>query len=255
MTFKQQQLNKTNLNNYKKYILMVDTETVGNIDSCLPYDISVKVYNLQKKQVVFQQTYIIKELFENKVLMSTAYFACKIPFYENELNNYSKNFILLDSKNVLEELNKIIALYNISIMSAYNSNFDYNTINRLYDLAQVKNKFKNLLQLDIWQLVLEYFELDKNTFNNYKNFAKSNNLVTEKGTNYQSNVESLTKWLSQNINFIEHHTGLSDIANEIDILNWVVNRYKKLNLKCLYKLNKPLEKRKYFFKNGLLNVE
>ena len=68
-----------------KYI-MLDTETANSIDDPLCYDIGFAV--IDEDGVVYEEhSYVVAEIFMDKELMSSAYFANKIPQYMEQLEN------------------------------------------------------------------------------------------------------------------------------------------------------------------------
>jgi hypothetical protein len=55
----------------------------------------------------------------------------------------------------------------------------------------------------------------------YKKFARENNLITEKGY-YKMSVESVSKFIYNNADFVEKHLGKDDNKHELELLNCVM---------------------------------
>jgi hypothetical protein len=62
---------------------------------------------------------------------------------------------------------------------------------------------------------------------NYKTFARENKLITEKGY-YKMSVESVSKFIYNNAEFVENHLGKDDNKHELELLNYVMGIGAKL---------------------------
>ena len=77
------------LDKRKKYIMVLDVETTNNdmtskFNDGLVYDIGFGIYDLKGKAYC-ERSYCIKEIFEDKSLMNSAYYREKLPIYYKEL--------------------------------------------------------------------------------------------------------------------------------------------------------------------------
>ena len=254
-----------NLQKYKKLLLFVDTETIGDLskgEKAYPYDISYLVFDLDKARKKAKETddineiieagtveklsMINKDIFDNEYLMNSAFYRNKIPFYKWHLSNDKENYQKMELYEILERLNSIKKKYRLSTMVAYNSSFDYNSVNNLYEInTQIKkNEYKKLYQIDLWNITLQMFKNSKS----YKEFCKQNNLITESGKNYLTNAETFYKYMSKKLKFVEHHTGLKDIMIELEMFVMLCPYIKG------YKLDSQIDK-KIFWKGGAYNIE
>jgi hypothetical protein len=66
----------------------------------------------------------------------------------------------------------------------------------------------------------------------YKKFCESNNLLTATGR-LSASAENLYKFISQNADFVESHTGLEDVEIEAQIFLYCRKQHKKMR-KNLY---------------------
>lgn len=195
--------------------LMIDTETTNDIDNPIVYDIGFSVVDKNGK-VYKTYSFVVAETFiEEKNLMKLAYFADKIPLYENDIKNGSR--VLKRFYNIRKILCETIKEYNIKKVVAHNSHFDYNALN-LTQRWFTSSKYRYFFPfgIEIWdtlKMSREIFSNDKD----YTNFCQRNNYTTKYGKNRYT-AEILYRYLTNNNDFIESHTGLEDTLIEKEIL-------------------------------------
>lgn len=226
----------------ERYLLFVDIETIGSIyylDSCLPFDISYKVYDNINRTVVEEHCILIKRFFNNQYIMYTSFSGSKYDLYKQKLNDRElvSKYSLNSPTSASQRLAKVIQKYNIGIMVGHNAKFDYTTLNKFYNEFRAYNPIQ---ELDI----LDTIEIAKKLTNSkeYKNFCKSNKdildntkksrkLITDSGR-VRTTAEAIYCFISNNPDYVEEHTGLQDIDIEIAIYNYCIDRYaiKRANL-------------------------
>ena len=245
-----------NLSKAKRNMLLFDTETIGDItkgEKAFPYDISF--INIFKREITHQVAYINKDIFDNDYLMNNAFYKNKIPFYNEKLatdNNYKK----VNDKELLLNLNKFIKDNNIKYFLAFNVKFDYNSINNLYEKVGIKNEFSKLRLIDIWKIATDMLILFSPLYESYMLFCYKNNYITESGKNVKTSAEVFNRWINNDINFIESHTGLEDTYCEYNILLKLLWYYEKETGKSYYyKLDSVFSPQGTIFKNGIFNIE
>lgn len=240
MKNKNQKLWAINLDTYKKHVLLIDIETIGDItkgDKAFPFDISYMVYDNINDKVIENKSLIISDIYNNKFLMEMCYYKHNIPFYNDKLEQDS-NYVLTSGINAINELKKVIKRYNISLMVAYNGDFDYQGINNLCELLEVKSPIKKLNVLCLWYYT---FNLVKNS-KIYVAFCEKHNLKSASGKNYSTSAETIYKFITNNLHFEERHTGLEDLKIELDIfkafkgINARVNLNHKIKVKDYYNI-------------------
>lgn len=132
----------------------------------------------------------------------------EIMYNENE-----KYTIVYDVNKVFHDLIEIVTRYKIKRLWAYNCSFDENEMYLLFGYDNM-NILKNLVTFcDIIPAIL-YTKL---LTNEYVEFCKKNNYLTEKG-NIRTKAETVYRYLTGNLTFVEEHTALSDCYIEFQIL-------------------------------------
>lgn len=245
-----------NLSKAKRNMLLFDTETIGDItkgEKAFPYDVSF--INIFKREITHQVAYINKDIYDNEYLMNNAFYKNKIPFYNEKLATDS-NYKKVNDKELLLNLNKFIKDNKIKYFLAFNVKFDYNSINNLYEKVGIKNDFSKLRLIDIWKIATDMLILFPPLYESYMLFCYKNNYITESGKNVKTSAEIFNRWINNDINFIESHTGLEDTYCEYNILLKLLWYYEKTTGKSYYyKLDSVFSPQGTIFKNGIFNIE
>ena len=209
-------LEGTKVDKRKKYIMCLDVETAGNIGSPQVYDIGFAITD--KKGNIYQKySFVISEIFDNEKLMSTAYYACKVPMYLKDLEEGKA--LKVKFLEMREVFLKCMEVYNIEMVSAYNLNFDMralrNTTEKLFGKGRrfLTSEYKDVDLMCIWSFACEVLYSRPS----FINFIDKYNLMTEKG-NPLTNAEVGYRYVSGDINFEEAHRGLQDVEIECQIL-------------------------------------
>jgi hypothetical protein len=199
-------------------ILLVDTEFI-TLNKPFVYDLSYLIARKVDDKFITLKSVgnVVKQVYQNKMMFETAYYAEKRKLYVSALRGktYKQNYL----GNILRQLKKDIAEYNVSMVLGYNVGADMRSIGFTSDYLKLESPLKNAKVIDLMPIVV-------NTIcdtDDYKNFAKQNNLITEKGY-YKMSVESVMKYINNNIEFNEKHLGKSDNENEIDLLNYAISK-------------------------------
>lgn len=209
------------LDGRKKIIAVIDTETLG-VDKPLVYDFAVTIGDKQGN-IYFQKNWIIKEVFEQKDKMSSAYYACKLPLYDDMIEK--GDAIVMPWNEVKREFNEILHKYNVKVLSAYNLGFDKRAITYTNKCMGNTGKFlTKMVELwDIWGIASQTIMQHKT----FHKIAMRENWYTEKG-NVLSNAEVAYRYITNNMNFIESHTALHDTEIELEILSKSLRQCKKM---------------------------
>ena len=142
-------------------ILILDTETACGFDNPLVYDVGYIIADL-KGNILLKRNYLIKNVFDNKRLFETAYYKEKRPIYELLLSIEKIKKVYLGF--AIYQLLKDIEKYNVADLYAYNSSFDFKSLN--CTLKQFKNTSFDIDILDI----MDYISIITNTIE-YKEFC------------------------------------------------------------------------------------
>lgn len=204
-----------------KRIAIVDTETLG-VDKPLVYDFAVTIAD-KKGNVYAQKNWIVKEVFEQKDRMQSAYYACKLPKYDVMIAEGTA--IVTPWKQVKEEFNAMLEEFDVKVLSAYNLGFDKRAITYTNKSLGEQGKFLNRV-VELWDI----WGIASQTIMQHKTFHKialKENWYTEKG-NVLSNAEVAYRYITNELDFIESHTALHDTEIEKDILVRCLQQNKKM---------------------------
>lgn len=189
--------------------LVLDTETIS-LDKPFIYDLGYVITN-DKGEIILKKSYVISQVWNNKELFATSYYANKKPLYVERLKSgYSKK---VSWGNAIRYLLNDIKKYNIENVYAYNSKFDSRALN--FMCAWYKSKVKMNIEI---QDIMEFIKPITNT-KEYKDFCEINGYMTNhKKPQPQKKAETLYRYLKNDNEFIEEHTGLEDSLIELEIL-------------------------------------
>lgn len=208
----------------RKYIGVVDVETAGGFGNPQVYDIGFAITN--KQGDIFEtKSLIIKEVFENQELMEGAYYYNKMPLYKEKLKNGTAK--LISFKNAREEILALMREYRVSQISAYNLLFDMNALTNTSKSLEVSKKFltsefKNIELVDIWTFACNNLYTNKK----FQKMAMQNGWYSEAG-NLRTSAEIGYRYITNQKDFIEEHTGLADVLIEVEILAKCYSQNKK----------------------------
>ena len=206
-----------------KYLMFIDTETIGSLfvqESVLPFEIGMKVYDLENQKIVKEKSYLVRKFFNNKYIMLSTFSATKYPNYFEKLEN-DKRYKTCSVNDIANDIEKTIQRYGIKVMVAHNGGFDKTAMARLFEEFGTDNPFENIDLLDTMELskVITYSK----DYTNYciankdrLNSVKDSCFITNSGR-VRTTAQAIYCYLSNNSQFEEAHTGLEDIDIEIEI--------------------------------------
>lgn len=207
----------------EKYLLFLDTETIGTLnvkESVLPFEIGIKVLDLDNMKVIKEKSYLVRKFFNNKYIMLSTFSATKYPNYFEKLEN-DKRYKTMSVKDIMQDLDKIINRYNLKIVVAHNGNFDQQAIARLSEDFGTENPLEKLDLLDTME-ISKIITFSKD-YANYcienkdrLNSIKESCFITNSGR-VRTTAQAIYCYISNNADFEEKHTGLEDIDIEIEI--------------------------------------
>ena len=212
----------------KEMYLVIDTETCNTLEQPLVYDIGYAIAD-RNGNVVLERSFLVAEIFlDKKDVMSSAYYAEKIPMYWEDVKKGTR--VIKSLFNIRKQLFADMKEYNVKKVGAYNMGFDKRALN-----TTIRYCSKSLIRW-FFPFGVEYFciwnmacQVIMDT-RKYVNFAIQNGLVSEKG-NIQTSAESCFKFLTDDVNFIESHTGLEDVKIEVQIMAKCLKTHKRLDRK------------------------
>lgn len=218
------------------YIIVVDTETCNGImtndkldlSDSLVYDLGFAVVDKRGK-VYETASFVIKEVFYGmSEVMKSAYYASKIPQYEEDIRQGSRKLIsFYEARQVLLNTMK---KYNTSTIAAHNARFDYNALNTTQRyLTKSKYRYFFPYNVEIWDTL----KMARQTIGRqkmYKVYCEMYNYLTKHKTpQVRLTAEILHRYLTGDSAFEESHTGLEDVLIEKDILAHCIRQHKPMN--------------------------
>lgn len=220
----------------KKYMIVIDTETCpvdALLDEVSPYNMFVYDCGwavVDKQGNVYKsRSYLNADIFlDEKDLMKSAYYAEKIPMYWEGVKNGTRK--LKSFYNIRKKLLKDIEKFGVTEIYAHNMRFDYGTLNNTQRyLTKSKYRYffpKNVEICDTLKMARQIL----GKMPSYKNFCVENGFMT-KNNRLRFTAEIIYRFLTDNLDFVESHTGLEDVMIEKEILAYCYRQHKAMNRK------------------------
>lgn len=200
--------------------LMFDTETTNDIECPLCYDFGYSVIDKEGK-VYKKGSYVVADVFLDKNLMASAYFADKIPQYWADIRNGTRQ--LRKWKTIKAKIKKVMRKYDITYVVAHNTRFDYKsttTTQRYLTCSKWRYFFPYGTQyLDTLKMARQIFGADED----YIKFCTDHNFLTSLNKP-KLTAEVLYRYITNNPTFVECHTGLEDVEIEMQIFLECIKR-------------------------------
>lgn len=203
-------------------VIVFDTETIGKVSQDLlnvGYKVSDLNIQLADGKTIVERDYVVRDLVDNKVYMLNDDYvgAEKMAMYEKGIAD--GNMIKRNLKQIYTTLNNDIAKNEVLFGYAYNCKFDLDKFeNQVPD--GTTNPFYKIPVFDIWDYAIKYICDTED----YKRWATENGVLTESKAYISTSVESVCKYLYNDLSFKEDHTALSDVQHELNILLECVKR-------------------------------
>lgn len=218
-----------------KYYMGLDTETCNGIvvndkldlSQSLVYDIGWAVVD-KKGRIYKTRSFVIYETFcEMKDVMTSAYYAEKIPTYWKEIKSEKRQLVSFWTmwkafKNDLKE-------YGIKNIFAHNARFDLNALNNtIRYISGSKFRFFFPREIEIWDTLRMSREVIGKQ-KTYIRFCNENGYMTKHKTpQCRLTAEVLYRYISGIKDFDESHTGLEDVLIETVIFAHCFKQHKKM---------------------------
>ena len=209
--------------------IVIDTETTNGFDDPLCYDVGWLVFN-HNGEVLESRSFVVADIFIHEPqLMSEAFFANKIPQYVSDI---------ADGKRELRKFNTIRRIlysdckkYRVYAIMAHNMRFDYlSTATTQRWLTKSKYRYFFPYGIELWdtlKMARQTFGKDKE----YKTFCKENGYTCGNGQP-RLTAEILYRYLSNNLDFEEAHTGNEDTQIEKEIYLACIEKNADIERKC-----------------------
>lgn len=194
--------------------VVFDTETTS-LDKPFCYNIGYVIFS-DNSEILCKKDFVVEQIWHNLPLFSSAYYAEKRPLYVDRMR---KHLVKMDKFGyICQEMKRDFRKFEVERAFAYNSSFDEKVFDFNCDWFKCNNPFEELEISDIRGFV-HNFMIDEI----FKDFCEKNSLFTETG-NYSTTAETLFRYISQNTEFEEEHTALSDSLIEKEILEYCVKK-------------------------------
>lgn len=203
------------------YTIVLDTETANSLDDPFCYDIGWAVVDLSTSEIVKTESYAVAEIFLDKELMNSAYFADKIPSYWEEIKFGNRKLARLQT--IRRTLNADCKTFAINQIYAHNARFDYRSCN-LTQRYLTSSKYRFFFPYGVE--ICDTLKMARKAFANdeaYNEFCATNGYKTKNGQN-RFTAEIIYRFLTNNTSFEEVHKGLDDVKIEKEILFECIRR-------------------------------
>ena len=202
-------------------ILVIDTETANTLENndmsdVLVYDAGWAVCDIYGN-IYETRSYVNVDIFRREAdLMKSAYYAKKIPQYEEDIASGKRK--LSELWGIRRALFETIENWDIRYIAAYNARFDANALNRTIQfvtksLCRYFFRFGQIEWLDIMKMAQDTVVNTRN----YKTWATDNGYIMKNGAPRKT-AEMLYQYMTGEEDFEEEHTGLEDVLIEVAIM-------------------------------------
>ena len=199
-------------------ILVFDTETAGVKTQSL-LNVGYMVVDLDLRTFTYRtkvkRDYLCRDVYRNTMWMRNDMFVGDEKMAVMAHNVAHKGAVERTEKQIFEQMAKDIDRYGVEYGYAYNCSFDTDKFAKTaiaYALPNPLEKLKAVL--DLWGFA--YWNICVSE--EYQEFCREHDLKTKSGKFFPTSVEGVTKYLNQDVNFVEEHTALSDVYWELRIL-------------------------------------
>ena len=209
----------------RSYFLTIDTETANNMDNPLVFDIGGAIHDKQGN-VMETFSFIVKEVFYGMPdLMAECFYQSKLPMYRAQIE---QGFRQVKSwYEVRTHVHKLCNKYSVKAIIAHNMQFDYrstNTTQRYLTYSKYRYFFpKDIPLWDTLSMARDTIVKQKT----YIRFCENNGYCTKNGKP-RATAEILYRYITNNVDFTESHTGLEDVLIEKEIFVKCIRQHKKM---------------------------
>lgn len=218
------------------YRVVLDTETCPldkdfegvDPNNMWVYDVGYAIVDKRGK-VYRERSFINADIFLNeKLLMNSSYYANKIPQYWEDIKSGKR--VLTSFYNIRKTLLEDIAEFEVEEIYAYNMRFDYLSLNNT-ERWLTKSQYRYFLTKDL--VICDIMKMARDVIApmpTYKRFCEEHGYMT-KNNRIQLKAETVYKFITKDLDFIESHTGLEDVMIEKEILAYCYRQHKAMRKK------------------------
>lgn len=195
-------------------IVVFDTETTS-IEKPFCYNIGYVIYDTETQTTLLKREYVVEQVWHNPMLFTTAYYADKKAIYIERMR--ARKIPLEKYGYVTQQMARDFKAYEVKYAYCYTP-FDIRVFTYNCDWFKCINPFDNIPIYDIRGFVHHSIAKEEA----FLTFCEENALFTECG-HYSTTAETLFKYITNNLDFMEEHTALADAEIELKILTACVN--------------------------------
>lgn len=207
------------------YGIMIDTETANGLDDPLFYDVGYQIIDSHGR-LYKSRSFINADIFlAEKDLMTSAYYAEKIPQYWESIQKGER--VLTSLYNIKKALAEDVKEYNCKFICAHNAFFDYKALNTTQRYI-TKSKYRYFVPQGLeWWDTMRMAQSVIYKMPTYKKFCVENGYMISKNRP-KLTAEVLYRFITKDINFVEEHKGLEDVDIERQILAYCKRQHKAM---------------------------
>ncbi len=209
----------------RSYFLTIDTETANNMDNPFVFDIGGAIHDKQGN-VIETFSFIVREVFYGMPdLMAECFYQSKLPMYRAQIE---QGFRQVKSwYEIRTHVHKLCDKYSVKAIIAHNMQFDYrstNTTQRYLTYSKYRYFFpKDVPLWDTLSMARDTIVKQKT----YIRFCENNGYCTKNGKP-RATAEILYRYITNDVDFTENHTGLEDVLIEKEIFVKCIRQHKKM---------------------------
>lgn len=205
--------------------IVVDVESTNSIDDPLTYDIGFAVVD-ETGKVYEAYSFVVADIFLNKELMKSAYFADKIPQYWEDIKSGKRE--LKSFRNIEKKFHEVCEKNHVWCVLAHNARFDYRALNLTKRfLTSSKYRYFFPYGVEIWDTLKMSREVLKEV-DEYGEFCYNNNYLTKR-LSKRYTAEIIYRFLTGDNDFEESHTGLEDVLIEKEIFKYCMEKNPEID--------------------------
>lgn len=219
------------------YRIVIDTETCPldkdfdgvSAYNMFVYDVGYAIVD-KRGNVYRTRSFVNADIYlGEKELMKSAYYAKKIPQYEEDLHAGIRK--LASMATIRRTLVADMQEYNVKEIYAHNMRFDYGSLNNTQRYL-TKSRYRFFFPYGVE--ICDTLRMARDVLGNmptYRKFCEENGYLTKTG-HARMTAEIIYRFITGENDFKESHTGLEDVMIEKDILAYCFRQHKKMNRLC-----------------------
>lgn len=212
------------------YYLTIDTETANTFNSnmrdALVYDIGLAVHD-KRGHIYETHSLVIADIYcGEREIMKSAYYANKLPKYEEALRNGERKMVsIFTARKIVHEL---LQKYNIKAVIAHNARFDHDALNNTLRYI-TKSKYRYFMPYNtVWYDSLKMAQSTICKQKLYQKFCETHSGYLTKFGKPRATAEILYQYMTGDDTFKEEHQGLDDVLIEIAITTKCMRQHKPM---------------------------